>query len=61
MQFTRNTSARNSRSYLKLLIKVTLIFVVVFAVITLLNQIDLPSPNKNIEKAIPNENLKIVK
>jgi hypothetical protein len=61
MQFTRNTSTRNLGGYLKLLIKVILIFVIIFAVVTLLNQIDLPSPNKKIEKVIPNENLKIVK
>ena len=61
MQFTRNTSTRDRGSYLKLLIKVTLVFVAIFVVVTLLNQIDLPSSNKKIEKAIPNENLKIVK
>ena len=61
MQFTKNTSTRDAKSYLKLLIKVSLISVVIFVVITLLNQIDFPSPNKEIEKAIPNENLKIVK
>ena len=61
MQFTRNTSTRDSRSYLKLLIKVILVFVVIFVFVTLLNEIDLPSPNKKIEKVIPNENLKIVK
>jgi len=61
MQFTRNTSTRNLWGYLKLLVKVTLIFIVIFVVVTLLNRIDLPSPNKKIEKIIPNENLKIVK
>jgi len=61
MQFTRNTSTRNLGGYLKLLVKVILIFIVIFVVITLLNRIDLPSPNKKIEKIIPNENLKIVK
>jgi len=61
MQFTRNTSTRNLGGYLKLLVKVTLIFIVIFVVVTLLNRIDLPSPNKKIEKIIPNENLKIVK
>jgi|TARA_B110000438_G_scaffold224010_1_gene217733 hypothetical protein len=61
MQFTRNTSARNPGGYFKLLIKVILIFGVLFVIVTLLNKIDLPSPNKKIEKIIPNENLKIVK
>ncbi len=61
MQFTRNTRDRNLKSYLKLLIKVLLIFVSIFIVVTLLNKIDLPLPNKEIEKIIPNENLKIIK
>ena len=61
MQFTRNTRDRNLKSYFKLLIKVLLIFVSIFIVVTLLNKIDLPLPNKEIEKIIPNENLKIVK
>jgi hypothetical protein len=61
MQFTRNTRARNFKSYLKLLIKMSLIFVSIFIIVTLLNKIDLPFPNKAIEKIIPNENLKIVK
>ena len=61
MQLTRNTRDRNLKSYLKLLIKVLLIFVSIFIVVTLLNKIDLPLPNKEIEKIIPNENLKIVK
>jgi len=61
MQFIRNTSTRNLGGYLKLLIKVLLIFIVIFVLVTLLNRIDLPSPNKKIEKIIPNENLKIVK
>ncbi|MDA9687645.1 hypothetical protein N9U10_00860 [Candidatus Pelagibacter sp.] len=39
----------------------SLIFVSIFIIVTLLNKIDLPFPNKDIEKIIPNENLKIVK
>jgi len=61
MQFTRNTSTRNPGGYLKLLIKVTLILAVIYIAVNLLNKIDFPSPNKKIEKTIPNENLKIVK
>jgi hypothetical protein len=61
MQFTRNTSTRNLGGYLKLSIKVTLILAVIYIAVNLLNKIDLPSPNKKIEKTIPNENLKIVK
>ena len=61
MQFTRNTSISKSRNYLMLFIKVVLICVAVFLGIKLLNKIDFPSPNKKIEKIIPDENLKIIK
>ena len=44
-----------------LFIKVVLICVAVFLGIKLLNKIDFPSPNKEIERNIPNENLTIVK
>ena len=58
MQFTRNTSTGKSKN---LLIKVALILVAVIVVIALLNKIDFPSPNKEIEKIISNEKIKIVK
>ena len=61
MQFTRNTRGRSVKSILKLLIQVSLFFGVIFIVVTLLNKIDLPVPNKEIKKIIPNENRKIVK
>ena len=61
MQFTRNTSTRNKKNFLILSIKIILIFVVIFFSVILLNKIDLPLPSKDIEKIIPNENLKIVK
>ncbi len=47
--------------FIKTLIKVALIFVLVFTLVIFVNKIDFPSPNKKIEKIIPNENLKIVK
>jgi hypothetical protein len=61
MQFTRNTSTRNKKNFLILLIKIILIFVVIFFSVMLLNKIDLPLPSKDIEKIIPNEKLRIVK
>ena len=61
MQFTRNTSMSKSKSSLILLIKVALILVAAFLTIVILNKIDFPSPNKKIEKIIPDENLKIIK
>ena len=59
MQFIKKTSS--SRTFLGLIIKLVLVFVVILAVILLLNKIDFPSPNKAIEKIIPNENFKIIK
>ena len=50
-----------SKSSLILLIKVVLILAAAFLAIVILNKIDFPSPNKKIEKIIPDENLKIIK
>tara|TARA_B100000287_G_C20222705_1_gene618798 strand:- start:407 stop:586 length:180 start_codon:yes stop_codon:yes gene_type:complete len=59
MQFVKKTSSR--KSIFGIMIKLSLVFLVVLAVIFLLNQIDFPTPNKEIEKIINNENFKIVK
>ena len=61
MQFQRNTSIGKYNSVIKFLIKIVLVLLLIFFAIVLLNKIDFPSPNKEIEKTIPNENLKIVK
>ena len=58
MQFSKNTS--NGRS-ISLLIKIALVLIIFIGAIVLLGKIEFPSPNKNIEKIIPNEKLKIVK
>ena len=58
MQLSNNTSTGKSKN---LLVKVALILVAVIVVIALLNKIDFPSPNKEIEKTISNEKIKIVK
>ena len=58
MQLSKNTSTGNSKS---LLIKIILILVIFAGAVGMLGKIDFPSPNKKIEKFIPNENLKIVK
>ena len=58
MQFSKNTSTGNGKSFL---IKVILILIVAAGTVILLGRIDFPSPNKEIQKIIPNENLKIVK
>ena len=61
MQFERNTSIGKYNLVIKFLIKIVLVLLLIFFVIILLNQIDFPSPSREIEKIIPNENLKIVK
>ena len=61
MQFQRNTSVSKSNTLIKIIIKVVLFFLLFFIAIVLFDKIDFPSPNKAIEKIIPNENLKIVK
>ena len=58
MQFSKNTSSRSSKS---LLIKGIFILIFVISAIALLGKIEFPSPNKDIEKIISNEKLKIVK
>ncbi len=45
----------------RLIIKLGLVIVLFLAAIFLLSKVDFPAPKKEIEKIIPNENLKIVK
>ena len=59
MQFIKKTSSRER--FLKLAIKITFVLVLAILAIYLLNKIDFPTPKKEIEKIIPNENFKIVK
>ena len=61
MQFNKNTSIGSSRNYLVVVIKIILTLIILSVAIMLLNKIDFPTPNKEIEKIIPNENLKIIK
>ena len=58
MQFSKNTSTGRSKSFL---IKTALVLIIIIGAVILLGKIDFPSPNKEIEKIIPNEKLKIVK
>tara|TARA_B100000780_G_scaffold252378_1_gene199448 strand:+ start:338 stop:514 length:177 start_codon:yes stop_codon:yes gene_type:complete len=58
MQLSRNTSSGSNKG---LFIKITLILIIVIGATGLLGKIEFPSPNKNIEKIIVNEKLKIVK
>ena len=61
MQLQKNTSISKLSGLTKILIKTVLVFLVIFIAIILIDKIDFPSPNKKIEKIIPNEDLKIVK
>tara|TARA_B100000586_G_scaffold251794_1_gene211234 strand:- start:85 stop:270 length:186 start_codon:yes stop_codon:yes gene_type:complete len=61
MQLQRNTSISKSNALLRIIIKFVLVFLLFFIIIVLFDKIDFPSPNKAVEKIIPNENLKIVK
>ena len=58
MQLSKNTSTGTRKS---LLIKMTLVLIIIIGVVILLGKIEFPSPNKEVEKIIPNEKLKIVK
>ena len=58
MQFSKNTRSGSGKS---LLIKIALILIIFIGATVLLEKIEFPSPNKDIEKIIPNEKLKIVK
>tara|TARA_B100000745_G_scaffold299899_1_gene251990 strand:- start:767 stop:952 length:186 start_codon:yes stop_codon:yes gene_type:complete len=61
MQFHKKTSIGKSNFLIKILIKIALIFFLFIILLILVDQINFPTPNKKIEKIIPNENLKIVK
>jgi hypothetical protein len=60
MQFNKNTSS-GKINLVSLLVKSILGLAVILGVFFLINKIDFPTPNKEIEKVIPNENFKIVK
>ena len=60
MQIYKKTRSR-SYSFLILFVKLLIIIVIFAGIIFLLNKINFPTPNKVIEKIIPNENFKIVK
>ena len=61
MQFQRRSNAGSLSVIGKLLIKILLVILVLFIGIILIDKIEFPSPNKNIEKVLPNENFKIIK
>tara|TARA_B100000886_G_scaffold335328_1_gene292225 strand:- start:311 stop:496 length:186 start_codon:yes stop_codon:yes gene_type:complete len=61
MQFQKKTRAGNIGMFGKIFIKIILVLAVLYIAVVLVDKIDFPSPNKIIEKKIPNENFKVVK
>ena len=61
MYFQKKQAIGKSNFLIKLLIKISLIVFLFFTILILLDQLNFPSPNKKIQKIIPNANLKIVK
>ena len=61
MQFEKKTRIGSSKGLLGVLIKIILSVVVLGIIIILVDRINFPSPVKQIEKVIPNENYKIIK
>ena len=61
MQLQKNTSIGKQGTLIRVLIKVLLLFFFSSILIVLIDKINFPYPNKEIEKIIPNENLKIIK
>tara|TARA_B100000989_G_scaffold152913_1_gene114069 strand:+ start:1258 stop:1440 length:183 start_codon:yes stop_codon:yes gene_type:complete len=60
MQIYKKTRSR-SFNFLSLVVKTLMILVIFAGIVFLLNKINFPTPNKVIEKIIPNENFEIVK
>tara|TARA_Y200000002_G_scaffold346100_1_gene320459 strand:+ start:307 stop:492 length:186 start_codon:yes stop_codon:yes gene_type:complete len=61
MQFERKTRGSSFSSIGKFLIKLAIIFFLLIITIILIDKIDFPKPEKNIEKLVPNEKSKIIK
>ena len=61
MQFYKKTRSGVLSGLGKLLIKIIIVGLVFFIAVVLTDRVDFPSPNKKIEKIVPNENLRIIK
>jgi len=59
MQFYKKTSSR--KSFIGIIIKLTLILLFILGIVFFLNKIEFPAPIKDIQKIIPNEKFKTVK
>ena len=61
MQFEKKTRIGNPKGIFGILIKIILSVLVLAVIIILVDRINFPSPVKQIEKVIANENYKIIK
>ena len=61
MQFEKKTRIGSLKGIFGILIKIILSVLVLGVIIILVDRINFPSPVKQIEKVIPNENYKIIK
>ena len=61
MQFEKKTRIGSPKGIFGVLIKIILSVLVLAVIIILVDRINFPSPVKQIEKVIPNENYKIIK
>ena len=59
MQFIKKTSSR--QTFIGIIIKLIILLFLLLGFVFLLNRIDFPSPKKDIEKIISNENFKTIK
>jgi hypothetical protein len=60
MQFNKNTSSGKT-NIVRLVIKSIIGLVIILGLAFFINKVDFPTPKKEIEKIITNENFKIVK
>ena len=61
MQFRKNTRPALSNYFSRYILKISIVAIVIYGVFLLIDRINFPSPNKIIEKQVPNENIKIIK
>ena len=61
MEFRKKSTIGPFGSSVKILIKIAFISVILLLLVVLVDKINFPYPNQNIEKIVPNENLKVVK
>jgi len=61
MQFYKKTRVDKRSQLIRFSIKTLFVFFLFFIIITLIDKVEFPSPKKELQNIIPNENFKIVK